>query len=126
VDVLGRGSALIQHIRDDIRDVGRTAAGEDYSHLLESISHGCDEIVDLYANKHTLLPEKERRLMHDLKNRAKLVLSACHKASGHPEQIDELVAFSDSLASLQSNIIAECERWQEAAISGNERDALAA
>jgi hypothetical protein len=124
--VLSQGSAFIQHIRDDIRDLGRTPDGEDCAHLLESISHGCDQIVDLYANNHTILPDKERRLMHDLKNKAKTVMTACHRSRGHPEEIDGLVALSDSLALAQDSIIAECEKWQEAAISGNESDALTA
>lgn len=119
-DVLGRGSALVQHIRDDIRDLGRTPEGEDYSHLLANISRGCDAVVDLYANSHTLLPDQERRLMHDVKDRAKAILTACNKARDNPENIDALLAYSDSLTLLQSGIIAECEKWQEAAISGDE------
>jgi hypothetical protein len=125
-DVLSQGSALVQHIRDDIRDLSRASNGDDCSHLLEAISRGCDEIVDLYANHHTLLPDKERRLMHDLKNKAKTVLTASHKFRSHPEEIDGLVALSDSLALVQCSIIAECEKWQEAAISGNGNDALTA
>jgi hypothetical protein len=119
-DSLSKASTLVQHIRDDIRELGSNPPGDGYLKLLENIWLCCDGIADLYANNHTSLPDDERNLLHRLKRRTKEVLDTTQKAREHPEEIDSLVAFSDSLTMMQASIIADCQRWQDVIITGIE------
>ena len=120
-EILGKACSAIQRIRDSISDLKSQA--EPLDENVDVIAHGCDEIVKLYSDSHFVLPDHERRLLHDVKNDARRAFTLCSKArEGKPELIAELVGCAGSFDLAQGALIEAYEKWQEIALRGSDTE----
>ena len=117
-DILGQACSSVQRAKDHIRDLW---VQDDPLATVEEIAQICDEIVELHATSHYMLPEIERNALHNVKNIAKRTVNTCNKAlGGKPELVQDLAGFFDPFNSAHKTLISKYEKWQNIAVHGKE------
>ncbi len=120
VEILGQACSALQRVKDNLRDLQIQA---EPSPSVEEIAQACDEIVELYATSHFMLPSPERRALHDIKNTAKRVVNVCNRVlDGKPELVCDLAGFLDSFESAHTTLIREYDKWQDLSMHGEEAE----